>query len=200
MRITLLLGIALTSATGCAGDKDDDPIHVTCDALDSEGVDDRLDDIVSNNPEVLNLDGHCLAATYNQKSGDAWSARFAPSTDEGAAANYYIQLFFLPIDADTTLEAYVNDAALLNPQCVDVPAGSFCGHIDQNEDDPTADDVDYRILGGSIDLTVEDTDAGLRIEGPVEWAFGTIDTSGPRPQANSASVRLNGNIQLTIAD
>ena len=79
-----------------------------------------------------------------------------------------------------------------------MPAGSFCGHIDQNEADPNTDDVDYRILGGTIDLTVEETDAGLLVEGPVEWAFGTIDTSNPRFQANSASVRLNGNLQLMI--
>lgn len=186
------------SATACADEKDDALLHATCDNLDARGIDDRLDDLVTNNADVLDLDGHCLESTFNQISGAAWSARFAPKTEEDEVPNYHIQIFFLPPEGSVQLEAFTpND--LMVAQCVSVPEGSFCGHIDNNAADPAVDDVDYRILGGFIDMTVTDeTDAWTRFEGPFEWALGTIDV-GQQPFApNSPSVRLEGTLKLTV--
>ena len=57
-RTPLAIFLALFAAA-CAGDKDDSLLHATCDNLDERGLDDRLDDLVTNNTEVLDLDGPC---------------------------------------------------------------------------------------------------------------------------------------------
>ena len=196
-RTPLAIFLALFAAA-CAGDKDDSLLHATCDNLDERGLDDRLDDLVTNNTEVLDLDGHCLEATFNQISDAAWSTRFAPQTDEGETPNYHIQIFFLPPEESMQLEAFTpND--LMTAQCVSVPEGSFCGHVDNNASDPGVDDVDYRILGGYIDMTVTDeTEAWTRFEGPFEWALGTIDVAQQPFAPNSPSVRLEGTLKLTV--
>ena len=101
---------------------------------------------------------------------------------------------------NTTLAAFQPDD-LLSSQCVNVPEGSFCGHIDQNEADPAEDNVDYRILTGFIDLQVsESSETGQIVEGPLEWALGTIDTSSRPFQANGASIILEGTLRLDIDD
>ena len=87
----------------------------------------------------------------------------------------------------------------MTAQCVSVPEGSFCGHVDNNALDPGVDDVDYRILGGYIDMTVTDeTEAWTRFEGPFEWALGTIDVAQQPFAPNSPSVRLEGTLKLTV--
>ncbi len=193
--LTLFLGLTVAA---CSEGKDEDPTHSTCANLDSRGIDDRLDDLYTNNSDVLALDGHCLEATFNQMSGAAWSTRFAPKTAEGEAPNYHIQLYFHPPESSTEMVAFTpND--LLGAQCVSVEEGAFCGHIDNNADDPGTDDVDFRILGGFIDMEVTDqTDAWMRYEGPFEWALGTIDTGQQPFSPNSPSVRLEGMLRLTV--
>ncbi len=171
--------------------------HVTCENLDSRGIKDRLDDLVTNNTDVLDLDGHCLEATFNQVSGSAQSVRFAPQTEDGKVPNYHIQMYFLSPGESTQLVAH-QPYDLTVPTCVDIPEGTFCGHVDNNEDDPSIDDVDFRILSGFIDMDItEQTDDETRYEGPFEWALGTIDTAG---QQNSAAVRLEGTFRVTVKD
>ena len=151
-RTPLTIFLAL-SAIACEGDKDSHSCHLR-QPDDARGLDDRMDDLVTNNADVLDLDGHCLEATFNQISGAAWSARFAPKTDEGEFPNYHIQLFFLP--PPTSLSSHFTPNDLMAAQCVSVPEGAFCGHVDNNAEDPGVDDVDYRILGGFIDMSITD--------------------------------------------
>ncbi len=192
------------SFIGCSGDEKNEPIHVTCDELDSRGITNRINGLVSDNPEILDLDGHCLEASINILSGDAWLARFEPKTELDEVATYHIEIYFKheSTRSDTYLQGHEPSGdAVISPQCPDVPLGYFCGHIDQNEADPEEDNVDYRIVSGSIDLTVEDTTSlGHTVAGPLEWAFATIDRSKRPFKTNGVSVIVNGDLQLDIAD
>ena len=194
--------VLASSIIGCSDEKNSGPTHVTCDELDSRDVINRIDGLVSDNPEVLDLDGHCLEATNNVKSGDAWFARFEPKTGIEETANYHIDLYLLPMNSDTRLEGFKPSAPSAS-QCVGVLENQFCGHIDQNEADPTEDNVDFRIVSGYIDITVgPDSPPTRPIEGDFEWSLATISYNerDGEWETNGTSVILGGTLQLSITD
>jgi len=198
--------VLVLSFIGCSDDKNNEPVHVTCDELDSRGVTNRINGLVSDNSDILDLDGHCLETSINTLSGDAWLARFEPKTELDETANYHIEVYFKleSTRSDTFLKGHEpRGDALISPQCPDVPLDYFCGHIDQNETDSESDEdnVDYRIVSGSIDLTVDESASGGRtVKGPLEWAFATIDRSERPFETHGVSVIVTGELQLDITD
>jgi hypothetical protein len=216
MRGLLSLMLAIPLAAGCSmttKDDDDDsdggwgdaaePVHSTCGALDDRGIMSRLDNVRTDNQELFALDGHCLEATLSLTTGARWGIRFAPDTAEGETPDFHIQLYFIPPETDAVLEVNAPDR-LSNAECSisPFPEDGFCGHVDDNSNDDSTDDVDLRGKAGELDLQITDTDReGVhRYEGEFEWALYAVDSSVTPEVFTSPSLGMWGTLQWAHPD
>ncbi|MAY81475.1 MAG: hypothetical protein CL930_11910 [Deltaproteobacteria bacterium] len=176
--------------------KKEEPVeegHETCVALDDRGIKSRLDNLVSSDDEIFALEGHCLEATSSINYGDVWGVRFAPTAPEGESPDFHIQMFFIPPNTDQTLMAWVPER-LSKAECLDVPEGAFCGHVDDDTYDPNIDDVDLRGKTGTLDLeiTKSASDSHHRYEGDLEWSVWAVDSNVSPEIYEAPAIGLSG--------
>jgi hypothetical protein len=193
-----ILFLGLFSA-GCAGDDEGiEPIHATCDALDERNVRNRLDNLVSSHPEDFALEGHCLEATFNQPSGSVWSAQFAPASAENEGPPFHIQVYFAPPEQDMVMEVYRPDD-LVKAKCQDVPEGKVCAHVDDNTNDAGVDEVDLRVLTGTLDMQIVNTAVHTTTyEGELVWTIWGIDTTPEPDIPTEPAIKLEGTLHLSV--
>ena len=177
MTRTATIIIPLILSVACKKEEEAVVGHETCVALDDRGIKSRIDNLVSSDDEIFALDGHCLEATSSINYGDVWGIRFAPVAPEGESASFHIQMFLVPPNSDQTLTAWVPER-LSKAECLDVPEGSICGHVDDDTYDPNNDDVDLRGKTGELDLeiTKSASDSHHRYEGDLEWTVWAVDS------------------------
>ena len=90
---------------------------------------------------------------------------------------------------------------LVKAKCQDVPENKVCAHVDDNTDDPGVDDVDLRVLTGSLDMRIVDTSqAGTTYEGDLVWTIWGIDTKPEPDIPTEPSLKLEGTLHLTVID
>lgn len=192
-----ILGLFLVA---CAGDDEEvEPIHATCEVLNKLGARNRLDNLVSSHPEDFALAGHCLEATFNGPSGSVWSAQFAPASNDEGGPPYHIQMYFPPPDEDMIMEVYRPDD-LVKTKCQDVPDGMVCAHVDDNtDDDGGTNEVNLRVLTGTLDMRIVDTAVHTRTyEGDLIWTIWGIDTEPEPDIPTKPAIKLEGTLHLSV--
>ncbi len=190
-----LVGLC-TMACKSKGDtgKDNGPIHASCIALDDEGIKNRLDGLTSSDREVVDVNGHCFRNSSSILSGEMFSLRFIPVMDDPLAVPpLHIQMYMIPPEQRGTMPVWA-PSQLSKAQCLDVPAGSFCAHVDDNTKDDALDDVDLRATTGSLEITdvKEESNGGLRYTGDLAISVWAIDYSTSPESTATPSLLLEG--------
>ncbi len=197
MRPHALMSVLLLLATACKSDGDTGKvgtIHASCVTLDAEGVENRLDQLISSDRDVVNVNGHCFRNSSSIQTGELYSIRFIPVMDDPLAVPpLHIQMYMIPPEQRGTLPVWV-PTQLSKAQCLDVPAGSFCAHVDDNTKDDELDDVDLRATTGSLEITdvKTESDGGLRYTGDLKIAVWAIDYSTSPESTATPSLLLEG--------
>ena len=182
----------LVFSVACKGQEDTPPPqHETCKKLDDRGIINRLDNVRTDDQELFALDGHCLEALRPVMTASVWGVRFIPETDEGDAPDFHIQLYFVPPDESGEMVVTAPER-LSRAECVMVPEGELCGHVDDNSNDNADDDVDLRGKSGVMDLEIVDSDGDgtHRYEGDLEWALFGVDSSDAPEVYQEPSMRM----------
>ena len=187
-----LLATTLVLSVGCKKEEPTDNRHQSCKDLDNNKIANRLDQVTSDNPDVLDVDGECLEAA-TLATGEAYSIRFNAPAADGEVPAYHIQLYMLPPEEDGTLSLYA-PVHMSTPTCLGVPAGNFCGHLDDNTLDDASDDVDYRGKTGSLALEITDeTGDGLySYEGDFEMVAWAVDENSSPQKYIEPAVAIEG--------
>ena len=182
----LFLGLGCTSKDDAAL-----PRHETCKKLDDRGIINRLDNVRTDDQDLFALDGHCLEALRPVMTAAVWGVRFIPETPEGETPDFHIQFYFIPPDEDGEMVVYDPDRRS-RAECVMVPEGELCGHVDDNSNDNSDDDVDLRGKSGVMDLEIveSDGDGTHRYEGDLEWALSGVDTTSSPEVYKEPSMRM----------
>ena len=199
--------ITIFCAVGCligCKSKDEDsgekagPVHSSCNQLDDAGVDSRLDGLTSSDRAVIDLNGHCFENNGNNTLAGVTSGRFIPYTGDASDPIMHIQLFWVPPTETGTLGVFAPDQ-LTKAECYDVPAGSFCAHVDDNTADDASDDVDLRAKTGSLELTAFETadDGSTAYTANLSMVVWAIDISVVPQQYTGPSVHLEGELRWT---
>jgi hypothetical protein len=195
MRAVLCASVFLLAA--CQSDEDTgkaQTIHSSCVSLDKDGIKNRLDNLVSSDPDVIDVNGHCFQNSSSILSGETYSLRFIPVMDDPLAIPpLHIQMYWHPSEQRGTIPVWAPDQ-LSKAQCLDVPAGSLCAHVDDNTKDDAGDDVDLRAVTGSLEITDVKTESngGLRYTGDLAIAVWAIDYSTSPESTATPSLLLEG--------
>jgi len=198
-RLPICLILAIFSMACAKKEHSGAPVHATCAALDKRGVTDRMDNLTSSNPEDFRLDGHCLEALFSQPSGNVWAAQFAPKS-VGDGPPFHIQMYFSPPQKDIVMEVYRPDD-LVKAKCQDVPDEMVCAHIDDNTDDPGVDDVDLRVLTGTLDMHIDDvSEETTTYTGDMIWTVWGVDTAPEPDEPTEPSILVKGTLHLTVTN
>ena len=187
----LALILIPTLGTACKKEAAAPPIHSTCKALNDRGIITRLDNVRTDDQELFALDGHCLEGLQPIMTGSVWGVRFIPETAEGETPDFHIQFYFIPPDEDMEMPVTAPQR-LSRAECVQVPEGNLCGHVDDNSNDSSDDDVDLRGKSGVLDLTIveSDGDGTHRYEGALEWALYGVDSTDSPEVYTEPSMRM----------
>jgi len=197
MRNLFLCPILWSVVVACKGDTDtgdDGPVHASCLELDAQGIKNRLDELSSTDTDVVNLKGHCFENSSTIHSGEIYSIRFRPVMEDPlAVAPLHIQMYMIPPEQRGTMAVWHPDQ-LSKAACLDVPAGSFCAHIDDNTKDDELDDVDLRATTGSLDITgvKEESNGAKRYTGDLAIAVWAIDYSTSPESTATPSMLIEG--------
>ena len=195
MRAVLCASVFLVAA--CQSGEDTGKaktIHSSCASLDKDGIKNRLDNLVSSDPDVIDVNGHCFQNSSSILSGETYSLRFIPVMDDPLATPpLHIQMYWHPSEQRGTIPVWA-PSQLSKAQCLDVPAGSFCAHVDDNTKDDAGDDVDLRAVTGSLEITDVKTESngGLRYTGDLAIAVWAIDYSTSPESTATPSLLLEG--------
>ena len=184
--------VPLIFGSACKGpDGDEGPRHSTCKNLDKRGIINRLDNVRTDDQALFALDGHCLEALQPVMTASVWGVRFIPPTPEGERPDFHIQFYFIPPDTDTEMLVTAPER-LSRAECVTVPEGELCGHVDDNSNDSADDDVDLRGKSGVLDLEIvkSDGDDAHRYKGDLEWALYGVDSSDTPEVYTEPSMRM----------
>lgn len=197
MRSMTALSLLLMPAAACKSGGDtgkQQAVHASCVALDDDGIKNRLDGITSNNQDVVDVNGHCFKNSSSILSGETYSLRFIPVMDDPLATPpLHIQMYWVPSQQRGTIPVWA-PTQLSKAQCLDVPAGSFCAHVDDNTKDDASDDVDLRAITGALEITdvKEESNGGLRYTGDLSIAVWAIDYSTSPESTATPSLLLEG--------
>ncbi len=188
-------------AFACKKEPDDPPVHSTCSELDDRNIINRMDNITTDDQELFALDGHCLEATHSLPTGSTWGIRFAPFTPDGEVPDFHIQLYMVPPDESLVMEVSAPER-LSRAECIAVPEGELCGHVDDNSNDTATDDVDLRGKAGEMDLKIVEThsDGVHRYEGELEWALYGVDSTNTPEVYTTPSLRMWGTFKWAHPD
>ena len=169
------------------------PKHETCKSLDDRGIINRLDNVRTRDEDqnLFALNGHCLEALRPVMTASVWGVRFIPETDEGETPDFHIQLYFIPPDESGEMVVTAPER-LSRAECVMVPEGELCGHVDDNTNDDADDDVDLRGKSGVLAFEIVDSDGEgtHRYEGELEWALFGINTTDSREVYRQPSIKM----------
>ena len=182
----------LVFGVACKGQGDaSPPQHETCKKLDDRGVINRLDNVRTDDQELFALNGHCLEALRPVMTASVWGVRFIPETAEGETPDFHIQLYFVPPDESGEMVVTAPER-LSRAECVMVPDGQLCGHVDDNTNDDADDDVDLRGKSGVLGIEIIDSDGDNthRYEGDLEWALFGVDSSDSPEVYQEPSMRM----------
>ena len=197
MRTTVTLTLLILPIAACKSKGDTgkpESVHASCVTLDDEGITSRLDGLTSSDRDVIDVNGHCFKNSSSILSGELYSIRFIPVMDDPLAVPpLHIQMYMLPPEQRGTYPVWAPDQ-LSKAQCLDVPAGSFCAHVDDNTKDDAFDDVDLRAVTGSLEITdvKEKSNGEVHYTGDLAISVWAIDYSTSPQTATTPSLLLEG--------
>jgi hypothetical protein len=197
MRTLALIAPLLLTTAACQSEGDTGKrgwVHSSCVDLDKDGIKNRLDKLTSSDTDVVDVNGHCFQNTSTILTGEIYSIRFTPVMDDPLATPpLHIQMYWIPSEQRGTIPVWA-PTQLSKAQCLDVPAGSFCAHVDDNTKDNASDDVDLRAMTGSLEITDVKTESngGMRYKGNLAIAVWAIDYSTSPESTATPSLLLEG--------